>query len=71
MSKAKLHILNKTKHKDEFTARLSTCKPGTQECRSDEFEVAYKIRDFYEMNAEVIWLFQLIGCLVVFLFGSG
>lgn len=38
----------------------------TQGYRSNEFSVAHRLRDFYGVNTEVIWLFQKIGCLVVF-----
>ena len=39
---------------------------GTQGHRNNEFSVAHRLRNFYGKNAEVVWLFQLVCCLVVF-----
>lgn len=39
---------------------------GTQGYRNNEFSVAYRLRNFYGKNTEVVWLFQLVCCLVVF-----
>ena len=39
---------------------------GTQGYRNNEFSVAHRLRNFYGKNAEVVWLFQLVCCLVVF-----
>lgn len=56
------------KQKDEFIARLLTCRQEAQGYGRKEFKVSHRQGIFYGVNAEVIWLFQLIGGLeVVFL----
>ena len=43
--------------------------PANQETQgygSNEFRVGHRLRDYYGVNAEVIWLFQQISCLGVF-----
>lgn len=45
--------------------------PACQEIQSyenNEFQVGHRLRDVYGINIEVIWLWQLFGCLEVFLF---
>lgn len=59
-------MLNKTKWKDDFIAGFQSASQETQGYGINEFRVAHRLRDFYGINREVIWLFQLIGCLVVF-----
>lgn len=59
-------MLNKTKWKDDFIVGFQSTSQETQGYGINEFRVAHRLRDFYGINREVIWLFQLIGCLVVF-----
>ena len=46
-------------------------QPGNAKYRSNTFQIVYRLRGFYKVDVEVIWLFLLVGCLVVFLFGLG
>lgn len=39
----------------------------TQDYGSSECQGTHRLRGFYGVNVVIIWLFQLIGCLVVFL----
>lgn len=58
----------KQSRKMSLFARLPTWKTGKrQDYRSNAFPVAYRVKGFSGVNAEVICHFQLIGCLVVFL----
>ena len=60
-------MLNKTKQKE--ISLLQGFQPASREMQgywSNEFRVAHRLKGFYEVNVEVVWLFQLIGCLVVF-----
>lgn len=52
-----------------MSSRHLTASREIQGYGNNEFRVAHRLRGFffYGINEEVIWLFQLIGCLVVFL----
>lgn len=75
LSKPKLRTLSKTKAKDEFIARVSTCNPGNSNLREQvlSWVLGYlQMEFFYKAHVEVVWLFQLIGCLTASsLLGSG
>ena len=48
---------------------LQGFQPASQETQgygSNKFWVAHRLRNFYGINTEVTWLFQMISCLVVF-----
>lgn len=63
LSKTRPLTLDKTKQKEEFIARVPICSQETQGYSTNEFRVVHRRRDFYEVNAEVIWLFLLVGWL--------
>lgn len=56
----------KTKRKMSLLQRFWSVRWETQVYRNSEFWVAHRLKSFYEVYMEVIWLFQQIGCLLVF-----
>lgn len=68
VSKTKSCTLSKTKQsrKKSLLQGFRPARRGAQGYGSNESLVAHKLTGFYGVYAEVTWLFQLIGCLVVF-----
>lgn len=59
-------MVNKTKQEEEFIARLLNGRLGSSWLWEKGVQGFLQTKIFYGVNAEVIWLFQLIGCLAVF-----
>ena len=61
------HTENKTAERWVYCKAFNMQARKLKATRSNEFWVAHRLRNFYGINMELIWFFQLIGCLVVFL----
>lgn len=66
VSKPRLCTLIKAKQKDEFIARVFTCKPGNSRLWEQWVPSCSQTKGFLCSKCRCFWLFQLIGCLVVF-----